>query len=276
MKKLGKILYYVLAGGIALFAIGYLIYEIVWKGIFDISHIMRTLLIVATMILAIYRVASGMGRGRKKHSEQFFRENYGQHIGKAFLIPTKESKKFFAALEYYQYNQPAKLVDAMRGLESVCTNNEERFAVAFFKALGYDEMKSYKNAAEAYEKALFYREDSTAASNAGICYQRLGDSEKAIDAYRYAIKIDPENAYPYNNLAQIYIRKENYEEAYAYAETAISKQENFRQAYSAKAIACAMLGRKEEFEEAARKYALYGGQREQIYEMARNMGVDIA
>ena len=55
MKKFGKILYYILAGGLALAAIGFLVYEIVWKGIVDSTHIIRTLLIVATMILAIWR-----------------------------------------------------------------------------------------------------------------------------------------------------------------------------------------------------------------------------
>ncbi|MBQ8496596.1 MAG: tetratricopeptide repeat protein [Clostridia bacterium] len=275
MKKLGKILYYILAGGLALFAIGYLVYEIVWKGILDVSNIMRTLLIVATMILAIYRVASGTGRGKKKHSEQFFRDHYGQHIGRAFIIPSKASKKFFAALEYYQYNQPSKLVDAMRELESACTNNDERFAVVFFKALGYDAMKSYANAAAAYEKALLYREDSTAASNAGSCYQNLEDYDRAIDTYLFAIKIEPDNAYPYNNLAQLYNRKAEYEKALFYAETAIEKKENFRQAYSAKAVASAMLGDYEEFEDAARKYVLYGGDRNALTVHLKQLGSDM-
>lgn len=275
MKKLGKILYYVLAGGVALGAVAYLIYEIVWKGILDISHIMRTLLIVATMILAIWRVATGNGRGRKKHSEQFFRENYGQYIGRAFLVPSKASKKFFAALEYYQYNQPAKLVDAMRELESFCTNNDERFAVAFFKAYGYDEMHSYANAAETYEKALFYREDSVAASNAGICYQKLGDYDKAIEIYLFAIRIDADNAYPYNNLAQVYIRKEDYENALSYAEMAIERKENFKEPYGAKAISLAMLGDSDRFENAARKYVLYGGDRDALITRVKQLGADI-
>ncbi len=271
MKKLGKILYYVLAGGVALFAVGYLVYEIVWKDILDMTNIIRTLLILATMILAIYRMASGKGGRKKKHSEQFFRENYGRHIGRAFIVPSKASKKFFAALEYYQYNQPAKLVDAMRNLESACTNNEERFAVAFFKAYGYDEMHSYANAAETYEKALLYREDSVAASNAGICYQKLGDYDKAIETYLFAIRIDPDNAYPYNNLAQLYIRKEDYKNALSYAEMAIERKENLSQAYSAMAIACAMLDDENAFEEAARKYALYGGDKGSLVSMIKNM-----
>ena len=275
MKKFGKILYYILAGGLALAAIGFLVYEIVWKGIVDSTHIIRTLLIVATMILAIWRVATGNGRGRKKHSKQFFRDHYGDIIGGAFIEPGKGSKKFFAALEYYQYNQPAKLVEAMREVEPFCTKNDERFAVAVFKAIGYDEMRAYEKAVEHYESALTYKENSTAASNLGICYQRLGESERAIDTYLYAIKIDPRNAYPYNNLAQLYIRKENYEDALRYADMAIEKKETFREAYSAKAIAHAMLGDMEGFENAARKYALYGGSRQKIEYMAREMGVSL-
>lgn len=271
MKKLGKILYYVLAGGVALFAVGYLVYEIVWKDILDMTNIIRTLLIVATMILAIYRMASGKGGRRKKHSPKLFREHYGELIGNAFMEPNKTSKKFFDALEYYQYDQYAKLVEAMQSLAPLCTKNDERFAVTLFMALGYDGLRSYAKAAETYEKALLYKENSTAASNLGLCYQRLGDYEKAIDAYLYAIKIEPNNAYAYNNLAQIYIRKERYEDALVYAEKAIERKENLSQAYSAMAIACAMLDDENAFEEAARKYALYGGDKGSLVSMIKNM-----
>lgn len=275
MKKLGKILYYILAVGLALAVATYLIYEIVWQGVLDVSHILRTLLLVATMILAIYRVASGMGRGRKKHSEQFFRERYGDLIGNAFTVPSTTSKQFFKALDYYQYNQPVKLTEAMCALAPQCTNNDERFAVMLFMAIGYDEMYMYEKAAEAYEQALLYRENSTAASNLGLCYQRLGNYEKAIDAYRYAIKAEPENAYAYNNLAQVYIRREEYEEALLYADMAIERKENFREAYSAKALAYAMRGEAEAYENAVRKYALYGGDKNWLIALAKDMGAEI-
>ena len=272
MKKLGKILYYVLAGGVALFAVGYLVYEIVWKDILDMTNIIRTLLIVATMILAIWRVATGNGRGKKKHSEQFFRENYGAMIGNAFIIPGKAKKSFFATLEYYQWGQPAKLVDGMRGLESACTNNDERFAVSFFKALGYAEMRSHAKAAESYEKALLYKENSTAASNLALCYQRLGDFEKAEESLRFAIKIEPNNAHAYHNMAQLLFQKDAYDDALAYADMALEKQNNLYQAYSVKALIFAERGDMEAYREALRKYALYGGDADALVATARRMG----
>ena len=275
MKRFGKFLYYILAGGVALFAVGYLIYEIVYQNIFNVSNLIRTLVIVATMILAIYRVASGKGKRTKKHSPQFFRDHYGDHIGNAFSIPTKESKQFFSALEYYQADQPAKLVDAMRKLESLCKNHDERFAVFFFKALGYSEMHAYEKSAEAYEKALLYRDSSTAASNLGLCYQRLALYDKAIDAYRLAIRLDSHNAYPYANLAQLYLKTENYDQASQYADLALERQGNLYQVYSVKALVCGLRGDTAGFEKASRQYALYGGDRETLLNLARNMNINV-
>ena len=118
MKKLGKILYYVLAGGVALFAVGYLVYEIVWKDILDMTNIIRTLLIVATMILAIWRVATGNGRGRKKHSEQFFRENYGAMIGNAFIAPGKAKKGLINAHRTYKHSYNNVKDEYLRGCKT--------------------------------------------------------------------------------------------------------------------------------------------------------------
>lgn len=83
--------------------------------------------------------------------------------------------------------------------------------------------------------------------------------------------LDPSNPNPYINLANIYISSEKYDTALEFADKAISLNSSIAAAYSARAIACAMLGDRVGYTSAVRSYALNGGDGAGLERLTRSM-----
>ncbi|MBQ8350679.1 MAG: tetratricopeptide repeat protein [Clostridia bacterium] len=258
-QKIGLILLYSLIALLAVAVIVYLCYELFVLRVENPSgSILRAALLLASLAITVSRVLTGPRR-RGKISPAVYRKHYKDLIGRAFSDDPKREKRFFRAVDEYQNNRYAPAVRLLHKVEGECTRNEERFAVLVFMALCYNDMGMYQPAATLYERALTMRENATAASNLGLCYQTLGQTDRAIEAYRQAIAIAPESAYPYNNLAQLYIKQGNYQEALSWAKQASERNTTLYQAYSAQAVAYAMLGEEQASREALARYVANGG-----------------
>lgn len=242
--------------------IGYALYEIFVLHIVDSKNIFRAILIFAGLVISFLRIKQG--RTAKMVSPTQFRERYPDILGNVFTDDRAMEKRFFKAVNLWNRNEQSSALDAFGGMEALCRKNDERYAVAFFKGLCYDDLHMWVKAAEQYERALTYRENSSAASNMGIAYERLGKEDEAESAYRYAVRIDPDNEYPYNNLAQLCIRRGEYEDAADYARQATQRNANFRQAWSALAVSCAMLGYEEDYERAYQRAVACGADGESL------------
>ena len=265
MKKKNKIgfkIWCVAASLVAVFTVAYTLYEIFVLKIVEGGNIFRAIVILLMLALSVLQFS--FGKKSKKLSPKILREHYRSVIGEVFVNDPKMEKRFFGAVNLRNQNEYNKAIKAFDAMEAMCRCNEERFAVTIFKALCYDDLKMYAKAAEIYEKALTYREDSTATSNLGLCYQRMGDFERAISAYEWSIKIEPKNAFPYNNIAQLYIRQNRYEDALSYSKKALKLNANMHPAWSAKAICCAMMGHMEDYEKAYRRAVACGANGEDI------------
>ena len=270
---LGIVIWCIVAAILAAVVIAYTLYEIFVLKIVEGGNLFRAAIILLTLALTVVRVFWGKKSG--KIAPRVLREHYRHVIGNVFADKPKMEKKFFHAVNLRNQNNCDKAIKVFDAMLPMCGGNDERFAVTVFKALCYDDMKLYTQAAEAYEKALTYREDSTAASNLGLCYQRLGDFDRAVSAYEWAIKIEPKNGFPYNNIAQLYIRQDRYEDAIRYAKKALKLNENLYPAWSALAICYAMLEQKEDYEEAYRRAVAGGANGEDIKDYIRSLGGDL-
>ena len=267
-SRAGLILYLVVVVALTAAVVGLLVYDIVVKKTVESDTILKAVLILVGLCISVFRV---FGVGAKRLSPAVLKKHYGEHIGRAFENDPKGEKAFFRALSDYADGHYAR---ALRCLEAPALGRggrHEQYAVLFFKALCYDELGMLKEAIASYEAAFGTIKNSTAASNLGICYQRIGDFEAAIDAYKRAIEIDPQNAYPHNNLAQLYIREGEYEGALAEAELAIERNNNFYQALSAKAICHAMLGDTEAYQKALARAVACGADRGAVEYMVESM-----
>jgi tetratricopeptide (TPR) repeat protein len=109
----------------------------------------------------------------------------------------------------------------------------------------------------------------------GLCYQNMGKYEDAIHAYERAVAIDPVNAFPHNNIAQLYVRMGNFEEALSFAQKAAELNNNMYQAHSAQAICYAMMGDREAYEKALQRAVACGADKDNIRYLLYQMDAPI-
>ncbi len=253
MKKLIYVLYALLF----LAATGFLIYDICVAKNFDTNSITKYLILVAGFVLSIVKLSVRPQREvlRKK---QVYRNAYAEFIRNAFSNDKKLENQLYSAIHDYNQQKPDLAIKKLENLRKECHNSDDLYSVTCFTALCLDDLGAFESAADKYKEGLNLRPNSTLASNLGICLERLGNRQGAIDAYRYASQIDPNNAYPHNNLAQLYIRTGEYEAAIESAKLAVALNSKMYQAYSAMAISYAMLGDKEAYEQNYRQAVANG------------------
>ena len=213
---------------------------------------------------------------KKSFSIVFYRANYQKIIGDAFLSKRKQEKMLRKALDAMQNHEYENGIRILEKLQPLCTNAEETFVTLFFQALFYDKLQLFQAAIPLYEEALDVKEHSSAASNLASCLERTGDLEGAIEMYLYGIELDEENPYPYNNLAHLYFQTEEFALSLEYADKALNRKYNFKEAHAAKAYCYAVLGERELFEKSLRQAVTYGSDREEICAYLRNIGANLS
>lgn len=253
MKKLLYVIYTLLI----LAATSFLIYDIFVAKDFDSNSITKYLILVAGFVLSMVKLSVRPHREvlRKK---KVYRNAYAEFIRNAFSNDKKLETQLFSAIHDYNQEKSDLAIKKLEKLRNECHNSDDIYAVTCFTALCLDDLGTYEAAAKQYKTALNLRPNTTLASNLGICLERLGDQQGAIDAYRYSSQIDPKNAYPHNNLAQLYVRTGEYESAIESAKAAVTLNSKMYQAYSAMAICYAMLGNEEAYEDNYRKAVANG------------------
>jgi Flp pilus assembly protein TadD len=71
-----------------------------------------------------------------------------------------------------------------------------------------------------------------------LCYEKLEESDKAIENYRKAVALKPDFTTALNNLGSVYIRRQDYAEAAKSLNEAIRVQPDYATAYGNLAVAC--------------------------------------
>ena len=226
--------------------VGLLAYEIATTEEIERRTVTTAILIIISAVISLIKLYTN--KKPQRDAAKFYRAEFSEIIGDAFTADKAGEKRFFDGV--HEWNK-SRFKNALAIFDSVmkeATNTSERFAVLFFSAMCYDDMKIYEKAATLYEQALLVKGNSSAASNLGICYERMGKPEKATEAYERAIYIDPENPYSYNNLAQSLVKQGRFDEAIKWAKDAINRKSNMYQAHSALAVCYAMTDCREEYE----------------------------
>lgn len=259
MKKLGYVLYTILI----LAVIGLVVYDY-WP---DKQLDRDTLIRAGVLLLGFVAGMAKLNRPRRKktaNKKALYSNAYAKYINNVFPDDKKSEKLFFSAVEDYNLDRPDQAVEKLNRLHGECRNSSDRYAVTVFLALCLDELHLYDKAAEQYRAALNIKPESTLWSNLGLALDRMGKQEEAENAYRNAIRMDPGNANPVNNLAQRYVRLGDYEKGREYALQAIAINPNMHQALSAMAICSHMLGDREGFTEYFRRAVSNGSNGDKI------------
>ncbi len=257
---------------LALVLIGLTLYEVIVKN--DTSSIPKAAVILIGLVVTSLRLF-GVVKQRGQVPLATYRKHYADLAGNAFANDAKQEKTFLRALEAYASNHPGEALKLLDKLVPSYNTYEDRHALVMFKALCYDDLAMYDQAVELYEQALALREHSTAASNMGLCYHRMGQYERAIAAYERAIAMNSADEFPHNNLAQLYVRCQEYEKALEHAIAAAAINNKMHQAYSAQAICYAMLGDRENYEKALHSAVLCGSDKGAILSMLRSLDAPV-
>lgn len=207
--------------------------------------LIRAILVLAGIVLSLLKLSSQRTPARKK---QAYANAYKDLIGNAFAENPALEKKLYRAIDDYNSGKFSRGAKRLEAMYFNCENNAQRFAVKAFSGLCYGELKDYPNAISQYNAALNLRENSTVASNLGLCYTSVGDFRSAQECYLRAARADSGNPYPLNNLAQLLIKQGDYEAALPYALEAIQRKQDMPQALNAAAICYAMADNDEEYQ----------------------------
>ena len=259
MKKLGYVLYAILI----LAVVGLLVYDYLPDKRLDDGALTRAGVLVVGIVAGMLRI-NRPRRRNPANKKALYTNAYAKYIQNVFPDDKKSEKRFFDAVEDYNADRPAAAVEKLTRLQGECRNSSDRYAVTVFMALCLDELKLYDKAAASYRAALNIKPESTLYSNLGLVLDRLGKSAEAEDAYAGAIRLDPGNANPLNNLAQRYVRLADYEKGREYALKAIAINPKMHQALSAMAICSYMLGDQQSYQTYFRQAVSNGSNGEKI------------
>lgn len=224
-------------------AFGLLIYQIFIQK--DTTSLFKPILILVGILVSLVKFL--FGGKRRKPSYKALKNSYTDLVGTAFSDNPAMEKKFYSAVQDFNTDKYSSALKKLDKLRAGADRGADRFAVEVFTALCCDELGLLQDAIRHYNAALQNKENSTAASNLGLCYTRAGNDRYAIEAYKRAVRADRNNPFPLNNLAQLYIRTGEYETAITYAEQAQALNSRMTQALSAMAVAHAMLGNQDEY-----------------------------
>lgn len=271
MKKFWIILIYVV---LIIAVIALCAYQVFFQKDLDTGSLVRFGIIFIGIIASMVKHLSG-GKQRIINKKETYKAAYPELIGNAFSDEPKLEKRLYAAIHDFNQRQYRSALKKLSALRKECHRAANYYTVAAFTALCYDDLGQYREAIEQYSYALQIRENTTLASNLGICYERTGNKTSAIEAYERAIRADGKNPYPYNNLAQFYIRELEFEKALSYAQTAVELNNRMVQALKAMAICYAMLGNYEQYEKHFRQAVACGANAKNLKAYIENLKEEI-
>ncbi len=165
----------------------------------------------------------------------------GEFANGAFADDAQAASKFQSAVNNYLSSQPKAALSKLSKLESLCKTDHDTYAVSVLTALCKCAEGDYETAIKLYNKAVVLNPTTDLAMEIGSCYQRMGDLEKAMDSYGFALDLDPNNIAARSALATACVGNWEYEEAIDHAKLVLEKDETNSSALATMAISYGLL-----------------------------------
>lgn len=175
-------------------------------------------------------------KGPSKSAQQVLSEVYDDYCKDAFAEHPELEKKFIAAVNDFGKSLPKSALNKLQSLSEECATKQQKYAVAMAAALICRATQDYKHAIREYNKAIVLNPTDTLAYNIGDCQQRLGNLDKAIDSYEFAMELNPESARYPSSIATACVGSGKYDRAIGYAEDALAIDPEYAQALATMAI----------------------------------------
>ena len=236
-------------------ALGLYVYGIVVNGDGPTDNLLRS------VIIALSGVSALMKTFPKRRPLTTYANAFAKELGSAFAEDPKKRERLLEAVRLFDEDKNGAALKLLEELKLDTRTRDEIYAVGLFTALCQKDLGLNAAAIATYEDiAARGAESSQLYSNLGILYGET-DPDKAFSAYMKAIKLDPQNAMPHNNVAALLLRLGEYDGAGQAAANALEINPNQHQAWTTLAVVSAIQGDAERSEKCIRK-AVECGQEE--------------
>lgn len=250
-------------------AVGLYVYGIVVNGDGPTDNLLRS------VIIALSGVSALMKTFPKRRPLTTYANAFAKELGSAFAEDPKKRERLLEAVRLFDEDKNSAALKLLEELKLDARTRDEIYAVGLFTALCQNDLGLSAAAIATYEDtAARGAESSQLYSNLGILYGET-DPDKAFSAYMKAIKLDPQNAMPHNNVAALLLRLGEYDGAGQAAANALEINPNQHQAWTTLAVVSAIQGDAERSEKCIRK-AVECGQEEAALRRAITHYMNIA
>ena len=226
----GKIIRGVLAAVLILLIVGSVASYIVEVVVYDTPVTERLFRMLATVFVclgAIVKLFGGDSAGGRTLA--FYEKSYKEHLEGAFSDSPDLRKKLLRAVKLYSENKLDRAANSLFDLKPHCQKKEDIYSVGLFIGLTLTEMNLLIEARCEYERLVAMNITSaTIYGNLGYVNKALGNHEEAIANMRLAIQNDANNPTSYNNLAQLFFEKYDFESAKRFALKALDVDRSFK------------------------------------------------
>lgn len=228
-------------------AIGLWAYGVLVNGEKPTENLLRT------AIIALSGVSALMKTFPKRRPLSQYASAFAKELGNAFADDTRKREKLLEAVRLFDEDKNSAAIKVLDDLRQDARTRDEIYAVGLFTALCQNDMGLMDAAIATYEDtAARGAESSQLYSNLGILYGE-NNPDKAFAAYMKAIKLDPQNPMPHNNVAALMLRLGEYDGAGQAAANAVELNPNQHQAWTTLAIVAGVKGDEERCEKCVRK-----------------------
>lgn len=180
------------------------------------DNLLRTIVIALSGVSVIRRTFP------RRKPLAFYARQYPRELGAAFQDDAKLRTKLLEAVRLYNEDKNDQALRVLKPLQEHCRERDDFYAVGVFTALCQTDMGLNQAAVETYEGMIRHGAVSSQLySNMGSCLSKLEAFDKAADALKKAIELDPQNPLAHNNLANLYFQCDEFEMAQACAEEAL-------------------------------------------------------
>ena len=209
--------------------------------------------LLRTVVIGLSGVSTLMKTFPKRRALSQYASAFAKELGNAFAEDTRKRETLLEAVRLFDEDKNRAALKVLDALKPEARTRDEIYAVGLFTALCQEDLGLTADAIATYEEtAAKGAESSQLYSNLGILYGE-NDPEKAFSAYMKAIKLDPQNPMPHNNVAALMLRLGEYDGAADAAANAVELNPNQHQAWTTLAIVAGVKGDEERCEKCVRK-----------------------
>ena len=267
-KQMMKALKYILYGLVIAAAAGLLVYQGFVTKDLTTGNLTKAILIIAAAIAGMFRPQK---RKKVSNKKALYQKAYGEYIQNAFYDDPKLEKRFYDAVDDYNFDRCAAAIEKLNKLRKECQRTADLHAVTVFTALCCEDMQLHDEAAAHYEAAVRIRDNSSLHSNRAMCLLRAGKPEEAEAALQQAVRLDPKNDSAWNNWAVLCFCQGDYRQALVYYEKAMEIDSRLPQSLGGAAVCCALLGEQAQYESYYRRAVAAGYSGEKIKNTVKAM-----